>query len=310
MTPPPPLGLPAGELVDVGGRRLFLRCAGSGMPTVVLLGGAGGFSPTWALVQPQAAAFTRVCSYDRAGYGRSDPLPAGAEPTADAAERDLRALLCAAELPAPYVLVAHALGAFHARLFAARHRDDVAGLVLVDPDHEDEWTDRFPPEHRRGLRTVGRMVGLVAALARVGVPQVLARLRRPANLRRLPPDARAEALTALRPRTLRVIAAELRGAEASAERVREEAWPFGGLPVVVITRGRPERRPPGVSRAVGARIEALRAHAQAGLAATSTAGRVVTASSAGRDIPVEAPDVVVEAIRGVVDAARRERLPG
>ncbi|MBX6362726.1 MAG: alpha/beta fold hydrolase [Gemmatimonadetes bacterium] len=310
MTPTPPLGLPAGELVEVGGRGLFLRSAGSGAPTVVLLGGAGGFSPTWALVQPHVAAFTRVCSYDRAGYGRSDPLPAGAQPTADDAERDLRALLRAAGLPAPYVLVAHALGGFHARLFAARHRDDVAGLVLVDVDHEDEWTDRFPPEHRRGLRTVGRMVGLVAALARVGVPQALARLSGPANLRRLPPDARTEALTALRPRTLRVIAAELRGAEASAGRVREEARPFGERPVVVVLRGRPERRPPGVSRVVGARIEALRADALAGLAASSTAGRIVTASSAGRDIPVEAPEVVVEAIRTVVDAARRGGLPG
>ncbi|HET9982059.1 MAG TPA: alpha/beta hydrolase [Longimicrobiales bacterium] len=311
MTAPPPApDLPPGELVDVGGRHLFVRCAGAGTPTVILLGGTGGFSPTWALVQPHVAALTRVCSYDRAGYGRSDPLPEGIDPTADAAERDLHALLHARGIPGPYVLVAHALASFPARLFAARHADEVAGLVLLDPSHEDEWTDRFPPEHRRGLGLVYRMVGLVAALAHVGIPQAMARLRPPANLRRLPPDARAEALTALRPRTLRTVAAEFRHAEAGAAQVRAEARPFGALPVVVVMRGRPERRPPGVSRQVGARIDEVNARAQAELAATSSAGRLVTAPAAGRDIPLEAPEIVVEAIREVVEAARTGRAPG
>jgi pimeloyl-ACP methyl ester carboxylesterase len=277
---------------------------------VVLLGGSGGFSPTWALVQPEVARFTRVCSYDRAGYGGSDPLPEGTEPTADAAERDLHALLHAAGVPAPYVLVAHSLGAFHARLFVARHPEEVAGLVLVDANHEDEWSERFPPEHQRGLRLVSRMVGLVAALARAGIPQAMARIRRPANLRRLPPDARAEALSALRPRTLRTIAAEFRHTEKSAAQVRAEARPLGDLPTVVVVRGRAERRPPGVSKEQGARLEEINAQVQAELAASSSAGRLVTATGAGHDIPVEAPDVVVAAIRDVVEAARRGRVAG
>src|SRR6266550_4677749 len=98
-----PQPAPPGKLVDVGGRKLHLYCTGKGSPAVILEAGAGGFSIDWALVQPAMAKATRVCSYDRAGYGWSDPGPAW-----DTAERGARALETgvkkAGEL-APYVLV-------------------------------------------------------------------------------------------------------------------------------------------------------------------------------------------------------------
>jgi pimeloyl-ACP methyl ester carboxylesterase len=66
---------PSGNRVDIGGRALFISCTGTGSPTVVLEAGSGSASNTWFSVQPEVARFTRVCSYDRAGLGRSDPAP-------------------------------------------------------------------------------------------------------------------------------------------------------------------------------------------------------------------------------------------
>ena len=128
----------AGDLrrhVDVGGRRLYLECVGAGGPTVVLEAGLGFTHDTWVRVQPELAALTRVCSYDRAGLGQSDPPPDGLR-AASALTADLDALLTAAGVPGPYVLVAHSIGGHVALLYAARHPDRVAGVVLVDTPSE------------------------------------------------------------------------------------------------------------------------------------------------------------------------------
>jgi pimeloyl-ACP methyl ester carboxylesterase len=128
--------------VDVGGHRLYLECVGAGGPTVVLEAGGGNAHDTWGQVQPQLAALTRVCSYDRAGVGQSDPPPGVRPASALAAELD--ALLTAARVPGPYVLVAHSIGSHVVRLYAARHPDRVAGVVLVDGTAED-YAEGFLP---------------------------------------------------------------------------------------------------------------------------------------------------------------------
>lgn len=131
---------PAG-LFDVGGRRLYLACtgaaAGNGGPTVVLEAGHGGDSTVWLGIQSAVAPGSRVCAYDRANTpgGTSDPAPLPR--TAEDAVADLHALLAAAKVPGPYVLVGHSLGGLFVRLYAGRYPDEVAGLVLVDPSHED-----------------------------------------------------------------------------------------------------------------------------------------------------------------------------
>ena len=121
---------PAG-LIDLGGRQLNLRCSGSGTPTVLLEAGQGMTSMSWRKLQPVLARSTRVCAYDRAGLGFSDvgPLPRTAQAEAD----DLHALVHAAKLPTPLLLVGHSLGSYIVRLYAAAHPEDVVGLVLVDP---------------------------------------------------------------------------------------------------------------------------------------------------------------------------------
>ncbi len=152
-------------LVDIGGRNLYLECRGEGSPTVILESGAGGRADVWSrdlqqpegertMVLPAVAEFTRVCAYDRPGtmgdvnpsldpYGplfypsRSDPVP---QPrTAQDMADDLHALVDAAAIPGPYVLVAHSAGGLVARLYASEYPNEVVGMVLLDSTHEDVW---------------------------------------------------------------------------------------------------------------------------------------------------------------------------
>jgi pimeloyl-ACP methyl ester carboxylesterase len=130
-----PAGPPPGKLVDIGGRTLHLHCVGpdDGRPTVVLEAGAGDYSNRWTAVQEILAPRIRSCSYDRAGFGWSSGTPQSmSQDTAD-----LRALLKAADLPGPYVLVGHSMGGLLVRRFALHDPDAVIGMVLVDSTHEN-----------------------------------------------------------------------------------------------------------------------------------------------------------------------------
>jgi len=119
-----------GQLVDIGGRHINLLCRGDGGPTVVLMAGLFSWSLVWYKTQPVIAQKTRVCAFDRASYGFSDPAPRP-QVLSDTVD-DLHAALKAAQLPGPYVLVGHSLGGVEARLFAERWPEEVAGMVLVD----------------------------------------------------------------------------------------------------------------------------------------------------------------------------------
>ena len=122
---------PAGQMVDVGGGRLWMEAAGSGGPTVVLDYGLGGPVNTWQGIFPEIAKFARVVQYHRAGYGRSD-APWTPYSFTNAATQ-LRTMLQKANVPGPYVLVGHSLGNAHLRAFAHLFPEDVAGLVFIDP---------------------------------------------------------------------------------------------------------------------------------------------------------------------------------
>jgi pimeloyl-ACP methyl ester carboxylesterase len=140
FVPPPAFDpapyLHAQQMVDIGGRRLNLYCTGSGSPTVVLDANESDDTSDWRFVQPLLAKRTRACSYDRAGFGFSDPGPFPRD--AAAYVSDLRALLQKAPIARPFVLVGYSSSTLSARLYAERHLDDLAGLVLVEPDIEDQ----------------------------------------------------------------------------------------------------------------------------------------------------------------------------
>jgi len=128
-----------GELVDIGGRSLFVKCVGdsaAGGSTLLLEAGLTGDSLTWEKVVPSLPPGVRTCSYDRANTGRSDPAPTPR--TAQDAVDDLDALLKAIDAKPPYVLVGFSFGGIITQLYAAEHPRDVSGIVLVESNHPDE----------------------------------------------------------------------------------------------------------------------------------------------------------------------------
>jgi pimeloyl-ACP methyl ester carboxylesterase len=148
------VGVGGGELVDVGGRRLYVECTGSGSPTVVLEAGLGLDSRSWTNVQLELGQTTRTCAYDRAGLGDSDAMP-GVHDAGDEI-RDLKRLLDRGRIEPPYVLVGHSYGGLLARLFARAHPDEVAGVVFVDAMGRDAtrrqlaiWPRSQAPAQRR-----------------------------------------------------------------------------------------------------------------------------------------------------------------
>ncbi len=167
---------PPGRTIDIGGRRLHLYCTGDGPVSVVFEAGIGASSLNWRTIQQDVSTFARACSYDRAGYGWSDPTPGPI--SARAAAEDLHRLLQVAAVPPPYVLVGHSFGAYVVSLFAAAHPDEVQGIVFVDPITADEWI--APDAEQRRMLIGGRLFSYVGAgLASVGVLRfLLNRVRR------------------------------------------------------------------------------------------------------------------------------------
>jgi pimeloyl-ACP methyl ester carboxylesterase len=135
--------------IDVGGHTLRLQVAGTGMPSVVLDYGLGGSIDDWNEVFPQVARFTRVVAYDRAGYGKSEPGPEPRSQTQIA--KELRALLHNAGIAPPYVLVGHSLGGANVRAFAYLFKDEVAGLVFVDPFNVNIFTSQSEKERAAAM---------------------------------------------------------------------------------------------------------------------------------------------------------------
>src|SRR5258707_14469405 len=126
-----------GQLIDVGGHRLHLNCAGTGRPTVILESGLGEAGAYWGLISSAVARDTRVCVYDRAGRGWSDPAPVPQDGFAVA--RDLHVLLERGLVPGPFVLVGHSSGAQYVRIFAGRYPEHVAGMILLDGQPAEEF---------------------------------------------------------------------------------------------------------------------------------------------------------------------------
>src|SRR5438093_10371852 len=155
-----------GHLIDIGGRRLYVHCTGSGSPTVVLVSGLAETSVYWGgWIAPAVAQNTTVCAYDRAGQGWSDP-PASPQDGA-AVATDLHNLLDHARIPGPYVLVGHSPGGAYARVFAARYPDQVAGMVFLDSQPNEALTGL--PDFPSQYSILRRASALFPSLARLGV---------------------------------------------------------------------------------------------------------------------------------------------
>ena len=154
-----------GNLIDVGGFKMHIYCTGEGSPTVILETLSGGTSSYWGWVQPDVAKTTRVCVYDRAGRGWSEP---DLQPmTLARTVRNLHTLLTNARIEGPYVLVGHSIGGIYVRQFAAEYPSEVVGMVLVDAAHPDQF-DRYP-DMRKENESYLQVSTAFPVLARLGV---------------------------------------------------------------------------------------------------------------------------------------------
>jgi pimeloyl-ACP methyl ester carboxylesterase len=217
-----------GQLVDVGGHRLHLHCAGSDTPTVVLESGLGETGAYWGWIATALAPHTRVCVYDRAGRGWSDPASAAQDGVA--VTTDLHTLLDRAHVPGPFVLVGHSSGAAYARIFAGRYPDQVAGMVLLDaqPTEAFEGLPAYPAFYS----TFRRISALLPSLARLGVGRLL-----PPD-RALPEPARdIQRLHHASPRLYRSLRDEFAELPASLAQARSFRN-LGDRPLVVVTATR------------------------------------------------------------------------
>jgi pimeloyl-ACP methyl ester carboxylesterase len=219
----------AGQTYDVGGHRLYLECTGTGSPTVVLSAGYGSHTPSWAWIAPQVARDTRVCAYDRAGEGGSEPASGPQDGLAIAA--DLHALLAKANVPGPYVLAGHSVGGTYALVYAARYPSEVAGMVLLDSSSPQQFS---LPTYPGIYDTLHRATALFPSLARLG-------LARPAfggGFTGLPAAARDQE------RAFAVSADELRGERdewsqlPAAFRQSQALTDFAARPLLVVTAGK------------------------------------------------------------------------
>ncbi|HET6626729.1 MAG TPA: alpha/beta hydrolase [Nocardioidaceae bacterium] len=176
-----------GQLVDVGPYRLHLECTGSGAPTVILEPGGGGSAASMGLITPAVAADSRVCVYDRAGRGWSDP--AASPPDGAQIATDLHRLLDRAHVPGPYVLAGHSFGGLYVRTYAAKYPAEVAGLVLVDSTAAHNTP--VSPQRASSYSILKHVSSLVATTSRLGVGRLIAA----ADYGYLPPRYRDDART-------------------------------------------------------------------------------------------------------------------
>ncbi len=277
-----------GTHVWVGAHRLHLDCQGTGAPTVVLDSGLGGNSLDWSLVQPEVAAFTRACAYDRAGYAWSDPGPMPRDDVSIV--KDLEHLLGNGSVAAPYVLVGHSLGGLIVQVYARQNPQKIAGLVLVDATHEDQFRRledaATPPGKARRTHVVVH--------DSYHVPEGL-----PDEVRGLADafSARAQSIIASR-------------SELSYLRRRTRLAASGGMlpdvPLVVISHhviapGAPTR---------DSRWAEMWMEMQRDLATRAPRSKHVIARTGDHYVHVREPQIVIDAVRGIVEQHRVERFQG
>ncbi|HEU5336413.1 MAG TPA: alpha/beta hydrolase [Terriglobales bacterium] len=298
---------PIGRLVDIGGRKLNIHCTGAGTPTVIVENGGAAFSFDWALVQPQVSRFTRICTYDRAGYAWSDVGPEF--DSFNQADHDLYLLLTKAGVPGPFVLVGHSFGGLLVRFYQARHPANVVGMVLVDSSHEES------PQHV-GLKVV-RIPELTANQFKALIDG--AKAKRPNNPEpdlvpttiyppydKLPAQLQNIHLWALR-KVLPLVKSWGLNLQFDLSRLHEmrlrSPHPLGTMPLAVLTATEFDvTAAPGMT-SEQAKQDHLRL--QNDLAQLSTNSQHVMVPDSSHEIYLYQPAIVIRSISAVVNAARK-----
>ena len=294
-----------GERVDIGdGHQLNLRCSGEGTPTVVLEAGFGADSMAWARLQPLLATHVRTCAYDRAGYGFSDAGPLPRDIEAEAA--DLHALVHAAHLATPVVLVGHSIGSNIVRSYVHLYPEDVAALVLVEPP--PQGLAETAPDYAKADAAMApamlqayRACGQGAKDGKLAAPppelQNCLRPPNPAWSDRLNAAVRANKSSPAFWQTI-LSASEAKIGMFDAPVPADET--HGDKPLVVVTATDAYSGAEPATREV---LQTAQARTHDALVATSTAGRRVSRAGTSHDIQLDAPQAVADAVLSVLPLA-------
>ncbi|MCR8657356.1 alpha/beta fold hydrolase [Paenibacillus endoradicis] len=290
-----------GKLHNVGNRKLHIHVSGqSEAPTVVFDHGSeyGASSLTWHMVTERVQHFSRVVTYDRAGYGFSD---GGTYPRTNMSHvEDLRQLLLAENIKGPIIIVGHGYGAINARLFAYRYPKQVSGLILVDALHEDEQsgkfleyyeTDQLKRQKRYKGYTVLTYFGLVKGLLRLQ-----SSLRQLLNYYPLAIRKQIWTLIALN-KTVKTIANEHAFIEQGFNQLRK-VKSYKNIPVTVIIGGKVDDDSSVLKQA--------RYDTAAEMKKLSEQGLLIVAPNSDRHVPSEQPEVVADAIRRMINLIKKE----
>jgi len=291
-----------GHFVQAGSIHMNIDCSGQGSPTVILESGSGGPSVDWLMVQPEVAKFSRVCSYDRAGYGWSD---SGPEPRSSLQiAHELKQLLQAAGEKGPYVLVGHSMGGYDIRVYTSQYPNDVAGMVLVDASDEDQDL-RAPESIRKWSQDYRKHAGWKKLKYFLQLHLGWARLTADRDAPEFWPKAFREEenfLTLPTKHQFATIDENQVFSTLSAAQVRR-AGNLGDRPLIVLTATRQDDISPEIPRQDTQTEEDLWVHQlQPALARLSTQGKQIVIDSS-HEIPTEHPEVVISAIHEVWRAA-------
>jgi pimeloyl-ACP methyl ester carboxylesterase len=283
---------------------LNLDCTGTGSPTVILDSGLGVPAAGWKFTQPEIAKFTRVCSYDRAGYGWSSagPMPR----TSLQIVKELHALLAAAGEKPPYVIAGHSFGGYNVRVFTGQYPTEVTGMVLVDASSEDQ-VQRMPPGLQASFKKQMQQAGWQSRLAPLLIHSGFARLTG-GDASSLPKDFQRELqYLELQTKFMDAAISESVHFAESAEQVRA-AGNLGDRPLIVLSAGKnvdPKLLPKDMPIKEFEEFHTIwLSELQVGEAHLSTRGKQIIVPDSDHMIPFERPDAITAAIREVVDFIR------
>ncbi len=291
---------PIGKLVEIDGHKLHIYLSGEGSPTVVFESGGASWSLDWYPIQTEIAQFTGACSYDRAGFGWSDPGPKPR--TSQQIVTELHSLLSKAGVRKPYIFVGASFGGHTARLFAKQYPDEVAGIILLDGRHES-LNSKMPSSWKKLEITGKGMYQFMLAASKLGVLNFLGKLMGdkavPPNVIKLPSEIRSTYLeVGFQPKYFQSNLDEL-AASSESDKQLAATGSLGNIPLTVIRHGIPDLFS-SMPAMHAEQAEKVWQELQIDLANLSSNSQLLVAEKSGHGIQVDQPEIVVEAIRKMV----------
>ncbi|MGK5594846.1 MAG: alpha/beta fold hydrolase [Parachlamydiaceae bacterium] len=283
-----------GQFIDLGGYKIHFQLTGDNGPVVVLDAGMGCNSLDWALVVPELSKFARVLTFDRAGYGWSDPGP---EPrTSHQIAKELHDLLEKLNLPRPCVFVGHSFGGLNVRMYATEYPKDVLGLVLVDASHEDQ-IEVMPFIPYNTYKEILHALSLFAPFGshRWLIPYIFGN-----DLKTYPHEQREiRKAKQCQNKTIRTAYAELRDFAESLKQIKNKAHHLLDTPLYVLSAGKVDPVP-GFDQKTMDLFLNIWTSLQQKLANESKRGQMIIAEKSGHMIHWEQPELIINAVQTII----------